>query len=114
MWENAPLADVYRRQLVSLRLAESDRAPDEAMGSSDISHVSRVVPTIHSDFPIGRDLELRTQAFADAVSGPAAKAGLLEAARALALSTHELARCPEIRAAVAAAHRGHYILEIPE
>jgi amidohydrolase len=114
MWENAPLADVYRRQLVSLRLAESDRAPDEAMGSSDISHVSRVVPTIHSDFPIGRDLELRTQAFADAVSGPAAKAGLLEAARALALSTHELARCPEIRAAVAAAHRGHYILEVPE
>jgi len=114
MWVNAPLADVYRRQLVALGLRETSHAPDEAIGSSDITHVSRVVPTIHPNFPIGSDLELHTRAFAQAVCEPAAREGLLEAARALALSTHELARRPELRAEVAAAHRDHYIVKVGE
>jgi metal-dependent amidase/aminoacylase/carboxypeptidase family protein len=99
---NLALAGVYRRQLERLGLAESPHAPDESIGSSDISHVSRVVPTIHPNFPIGKNLALHTRAFAEAAAGPGGEAGLLEGARALALTVQELARLPEVRAAVAA------------
>ncbi len=103
MRPNPELAAVYRRQLERLGLPETAHAPDESIGSSDITHVSRVAPTIHPNFPIGRDLQLHTRAFARATTGPAGEAGLLEAARALALTIHELARSPAARAAVARA-----------
>jgi amidohydrolase len=101
MRPNLALAGVYREQLERLGLAETAHAPGEAIGSSDITHVSRVVPTIHPNFPIGEKLELHTRAFAAATVSPAGEAGLLEAARALALTVHALARSPEQRAAVA-------------
>jgi amidohydrolase len=103
MRPNLPLASVYRRQLEHLGLPETPHAPSEAIGSSDITHVSRVVPTIHPNFPIGRDLQLHTRAFADATASPTGEAGMLEAARALALTIHELTRSESERAAVAQA-----------
>jgi len=105
MRPNLALAAVYRRQLDRLGLPETAHAPDASIGSSDITHVSRVVPTIHPNFPIGPGpLELHTRAFAEATTTPAGEAGLLEAARALALTVLELVRAPEARAAVAAEH----------
>jgi metal-dependent amidase/aminoacylase/carboxypeptidase family protein len=101
MRPNRALAELYRQQLERLGLPETEHAPHEAIGSSDISLVSRVVPTIHPNFPIGRDLKLHTRAFAEATAGPQAEAGLLEAARALALTARELVRCPAAREAVA-------------
>jgi metal-dependent amidase/aminoacylase/carboxypeptidase family protein len=98
---NLALAGLYRRQLERLGLPESPHAADESIGSSDITHVSRVVPTIHPNFPIGSDLELHTRRFAEATLGPAGEAGLLEAARALALTVQELVRSPAGRAEVA-------------
>jgi hypothetical protein len=105
MRPNLPLADVYRRQLAALGLPESPHAPDEAIGSSDITHVSHEVPTIHPNFPIGEDLELHTRAFAEATRTPAGEAGLLEAARAMALTSWELVRSEAVRNAVAQAWR---------
>jgi amidohydrolase len=90
MKPNLPLADVYRRQLQDLGLDESPHAPTDSIGSSDITHVSRVVATIHPNFPIGRDLELHTRAFAEATLSPQGQQGLVEAARALALTALEL------------------------
>jgi amidohydrolase len=105
MRANLPLAAVYRRQLERLGLPETPHAPHQAIGSSDITHVSRAVPTIHPNFPIGRRLELHTRAFAEATESPQGEAGLLEAARALALTVHELARDPELRREVREAAR---------
>ena len=65
---NLPLAACYRRQLERLGLAESDHPPDAHIGSSDITHVSRVVPTIHPNFPIGEGLEIHSRAFAEAAA----------------------------------------------
>jgi amidohydrolase len=101
MRPNLELAACYGRQLAALGLPESGEAPDASIGSSDITHVSRVVPTIHPNFPIGTDLKIHTRAFADATATPAGEAGMLEAARALALTVHELARADAVRAAVA-------------
>jgi amidohydrolase len=101
MRANPALAACYRRQLERLGLAETDHEADAHIGSSDITHVARVVPTIHPNFPIGTHLQLHTREFEAAARSPAGEAGLLEAARALALSIHELARSPELRARVA-------------
>jgi amidohydrolase len=95
MRPNRALAELYRRQLERLGLAETEHAPDQAIGSSDITHVSQVLPTIHPNFPIGRDLQLHTRAFARATVSAEGEAG------ALALTAWELARRPEARAAVA-------------
>jgi len=103
MRPNLPLADCYREQLQRLGLAETPHAPDQAIGSSDITHVSRVVPTIHPNFPIGARLELHTREFAAATTSAEGEAGLLEAARALGLTVHALASSEARRTAVAAA-----------
>jgi amidohydrolase len=100
MRANLPLADAYRRQLVFLGLAETAHAPEAAIGSSDVTHVSRAVPTIHPNFPIGEGLALHTRAFADAAASAAGEAGLAEAARALALSVEELVSDATVRAEV--------------
>ncbi len=102
MHANLALAGIYRDQLAALDLPETPHAPGEAIGSSDITHVSRVVPAIHPNFPIGDDLQLHTREFAEATTSAQGEAGLLEAARALALTTQVLARSREARAAVAA------------
>jgi amidohydrolase len=100
MRPNLALADCYRRQLQALGLPETDHPPDAHIGSSDITHVSHALPTIHPNFPIGEGLQLHTRAFAEATTTPAGEAGLIEAASALALTVHELLRCPETREAV--------------
>jgi amidohydrolase len=108
MRPNLTLAGVYRRQLERLGLSETTHAADASIGSSDITHVSQVVPTIHPNFPIaraGERLELHTRAFAEATTGPQGDAGLREAARSLALTIRELARSPSLRAEVAEEHR---------
>ena len=102
MRPNLALAALYRNQLDRLGLEETPHQPSEAIGSSDITHVSRVVPTIHPNFPIGSDLKIHSREFAEAVASPQAEAGMLEAARALALTAHEFARCEKARRAVAA------------
>ncbi|MBW2270340.1 MAG: amidohydrolase [Deltaproteobacteria bacterium] len=102
---NLPLAAVYRAQLESLGLAETPHPPAARIGSSDITHVSQVTPTIHPNFPIGAGLQLHTRAFAAAAGSARGEAGMLEAARALALTCLALARDPEARRAVAEAIR---------
>ena len=101
MRANLALASVYRRQLERLGLPETAHLPTQSIGSSDITHVSRVVPTIHPNFPIGADLKLHTREFAEATTRPKGEAGLLEAARALALTVQELVRNEATRRAVA-------------
>ncbi|MDX1650349.1 MAG: amidohydrolase, partial [Myxococcota bacterium] len=103
LWPCLPLVGAYREALTAMGLAETDHAPDRAIGSSDVTHVSRVVPTIHPNFPIGTGLQLHTRAFADAAASGAGLAGLEEAARALAATVAAWALDPALRDAVAAA-----------
>ncbi len=106
MHANLPLASAYRRQLDFLGLEETAHAPTDSIGSSDITHVSRVVPTIHPNFPIGRNLELHTRGFAEATVSREGREGLLEAAGALALTVLELVESADVRSEVARAFEG--------
>jgi amidohydrolase len=101
MKPNLPLADTYRRQLKRLGLAETDHSPSQSIGSSDITHISQVVPTIHPNFPIGEKLSLHTRAFADATTAPLGEAGLLEGARAMALTVAEILASRELESEIA-------------
>ena len=103
MKANLPLATSYRDQLTALGLRESHHAPDQAIGSSDITHVAQVVPTIHPNFPIGDGIALHTREFAEATATPRGAAGLLEGARAMALTVLELVRSETLRAEIRAA-----------
>jgi metal-dependent amidase/aminoacylase/carboxypeptidase family protein len=103
MKANLPLAAAYRRQLEFLGLEESNHAPSQAIGSSDITHISRVVPTIHPNFPIGENLALHSRAFAEATATERGAAGLLEGARAMALTVVDLAGSAQLRDQVASA-----------
>ncbi len=103
MKANLPLAATYRRQLEFLGLEESNHAPSQAIGSSDITHISRVVPTIHPNFPIGENLALHSRAFAEATATERGAAGLLEGARAMALTVVDLASSAQLRDQVASA-----------
>jgi amidohydrolase len=102
MKANLTLAALYRRQLEELDYPESVHGPADSIGSSDITHVSRVVPTIHPNFPIGSDLQLHTREFAAATQTQAGETGLVEAARALALTVRDLARNGKLRERVRA------------
>ncbi|MBW2448624.1 MAG: peptidase dimerization domain-containing protein, partial [Deltaproteobacteria bacterium] len=104
MWPNLPLAVCYGRQLERLGLPETGHAPDQNIGSSDITHVSHALPTIHPNFPIGRSLQLHTREFAAATTTPAGEAGLVEAASALAGTVQDLFQQPALRAEVRRAH----------
>ena len=105
MKANLPLASAYRRQLDYLGLVETDHGPSDAIGSSDITHISEVVPTIHPNFPIGENLALHTRPFAEATDTPRGRAGLLEGARAMALTVIELADSEPLRNEVVSAAR---------
>ncbi len=106
MKANLSLAGSYRRQLSSLGLAETGHAPDQNIGSSDITHISRVVPTIHPNFPIGTGIALHTRAFAEATTSEAGAAGLLEGARAMALSVLEIVESADLRKQIADEDQG--------
>ena len=96
---DAPEPRARRRLPPPARAARAARepphAPTESIGSSDITHVSRVVPTIHPNFPIGARPEApHARVRRRPTTRPGGEAGLLEAARALALTVLELARSP--------------------
>ncbi|MCP5044570.1 MAG: M20 family metallopeptidase [bacterium] len=110
MKANLPLAGAYRRQLDYLGLEETRHAPDEAIGSSDITHISQAVPTIHPNFPVGTDLALHTREFAEATASEQGEAGLLEGARAMALTVIEMAASQALREGVARAGHGEQLV----
>jgi len=106
MKANLPLASAYRRQLDYMELPETDHAPTQAIGSSDITHISRVVPTIHPNFPIGDDIPLHTRAFSEATTTARGDAGLLEGARAMALTVLEMTEDRSLIDEIALADKG--------
>jgi hypothetical protein len=61
-----------------------------------------VVPTIHPNFPIGDALQLHSREFAAAAASPEGEKGIVEAARALALTVLEVTLDPDLQAEIAA------------
>jgi amidohydrolase len=104
---NQTLLDLFAANMATVGLAEGAAIPDR-LGSSDIGNVSQVVPAIQPMIGIApTGMAIHTRDFAAAAVQPLALAGLLAAAKTMALTTYDLLADPaRVRAAKAEFARG--------
>src|SRR5262249_34200162 len=84
------MLDLFAANMRSVGLCEGEPIPDR-LGSSDIGNVSHVIPAIQPMIGIAPEgMAIHTRDFADAAVKPLARAGLLAAAKTMALTTFDL------------------------
>jgi amidohydrolase len=97
---NQTLLDLFAANMTTVGLSEGPPVSDR-LGSSDVGNVSQVIPTIQPMIgiaPIGT--AIHTREFEAAAVKPLAQAGLLAAAKTMALTTFDLLADPaRVRAA---------------
>ncbi len=96
MNSNKVLLDLFAANMKTAGLAEGEPIPDR-LGSSDVGNVSQVIPTIQpmvAIAPLGTAIHSRE--FADAAVKPLARAGLLAAAKTMAMTTLDLLEEPAL------------------
>jgi metal-dependent amidase/aminoacylase/carboxypeptidase family protein len=87
---NDALLDTFRANMKALGVTEAPPVIDR-LGSSDVGNVSRVIPTIQPLVKIAPDgTPIHSRAFEAAAVTPIARAGLLDAAKAMAMTTADL------------------------
>ncbi len=97
---NPTLVDTFRRNLLTLGVTESPE-DKEHLGSSDVGNVSQVVPTIQPLVKIAPDgTPIHSRAFEAAAVSPLAREGLVIAAKALALTAHDVLADPALLARI--------------
>lgn len=90
MNSNKVLLDLFAANMKTAGLVEGEPIPDR-LGSSDIGNVSQVIPAIQpmvAIAPLGT--AIHTREFADAAVKPPARAGLVAAAKTMAMTTFDL------------------------
>jgi len=90
MNSNKVLLDLFATNMKTAGLVEGEPIPDR-LGSSDIGNVSQVIPAIQpmvAIAPLGTAIHSRE--FADAAVKPPARAGLVAAAKTMAMTTFDL------------------------
>ncbi len=91
---NPVLLDLFAANMATVGLKEGDAIPDR-LGSSDIGNVSRVVPAIQPMIEIAPPgTAIHTREFAAAAVAPLARAGMLAAAKTMAMTTFDLLADP--------------------
>jgi metal-dependent amidase/aminoacylase/carboxypeptidase family protein len=97
---NQTLLDLFAQNMRAVGLAEDAPVPDR-LGSSDVGNVSQVVPTIQPMIAIApTGTAIHSREFVEAAVTPLARAGLLAAAKTMALTTYDLLADPaRVRAA---------------
>jgi metal-dependent amidase/aminoacylase/carboxypeptidase family protein len=98
MKRNAALEDAYEANLRFLGLEVGEFPADESIGSTDCGNVSRALPAIHPYFRVvARGPQHHTPEYAEISRSEPALRGMLEAAKAMALTGLDLLRRPELR-----------------
>jgi amidohydrolase len=96
MKRNQTLADAFRVNMRRVGVAESPELR-ERLGSSDVGNVSQVIPTIQPYVKIAPDgTPWHSRAFAEAAASPLARAGLIAAAKVMAMTTLDLLSDPAL------------------
>jgi len=96
MRNNPPLAQLFTKNMQSLgrQILLSD--PDNAFGSTDMGNVSQLVPSIHPFVAIAeKDVLLHSPEFVVAAASETGTKGMLDAAKALAMTVVDLIASPE-------------------
>ena len=101
MRRNRALEDAYSRNLRLIGIEPDTWPPDRPIGSTDFGNVSQVVPGIHAYFKLGPDhITAHTPEFVEASRSEEGLAGMMSAAKAMALTGFDLTEDGELRAAV--------------
>jgi amidohydrolase len=101
MRNNLTLAELFRQNMCSLGRDPVLSNPDVSFGSTDMGNVSHLVPAIHPYVAISRKgIQVHTTEFAAAAASEAAIKGMLDAAKALAMTAVDLLTNQEILAKV--------------
>jgi len=98
---NITLAQLFRQNMESLGRKMQLSDPNKSFGSTDMGNVSQLVPSIHPSVAIAPvEVVTHSPEFALAAASEAGIRGLLDAAKALALTVTDLIANPEIFAKV--------------
>jgi amidohydrolase len=91
MESNMILASLFKHNLESLGRDVEDFDPRSGLGSTDMGNVSQVVPSIHPTIAIApREVLIHTPEFAAATVSEAGHSGLLDAAKAMAMTVADI------------------------
>jgi len=94
---NLTLARLFRQNMQSLGRKVKLSDPSETFGSTDVGNVSQLVPSIHPQVAIAlEEVIAHSPQFALAAASEAGSRGLLDAAKALAMTVVDLVANPEI------------------
>jgi amidohydrolase len=98
---NLALARLFRQNMQSLGRKVLLANPSKAFGSTDMGNVSQLVPAIHPDVAIApKEVIAHSPEFAQAAASEAGIKGMLDSAKALAMTIVDLVSSPEIVARV--------------
>jgi metal-dependent amidase/aminoacylase/carboxypeptidase family protein len=88
------MLDLFAANMKAVGLSEGQAIPDR-LGSSDIGNVSQIIPAIQPMVAIApTGMAIHTREFADAAVKPLARAGMVAAAKTMALTTLDLLADP--------------------
>ena len=97
MRNNLTLARLFKQNMESLGRRVKLVDPDSAFGSTDMGNVSQLVPSIHPEVAIApEDVIVHSPEFALAAASEAGSRGLLDAAKAMAMTVVDLVSSPEV------------------
>jgi amidohydrolase len=104
MWTNAPLAAAYQANLEQLGRQIVHAPADQISGSTDMGNVSKILPSIHPMIAIAPPrVALHTQEFAQYAASEDGQRGVLDGAKALALTGIDVLSTAALRDAMRAA-----------
>ncbi|MGQ9573239.1 MAG: M20 family metallopeptidase [Dehalococcoidia bacterium] len=107
MRSNRPLAEAYRRNMETLGRQVRERDSRRSLGSTDMGNVSAMVPAIHPTVAIAPpDVPIHTPEFRDASASEAGHRGLVDAAKAMAMTAVDVLVDADLRRRIEEDFRG--------
>ena len=98
MRTNSPLAEAYRSNLAAVGREVTDDESRRSMGSTDMGNVSALLPAIHPTIAIApREVSAHSPEFARWAASEDGHRGLLDAAKALAMTAVDVLVVAELR-----------------
>lgn len=93
---NPVLAELFSKNLTALDRVISEPAPDERMGSTDMGDLSHLIPCIHPYLAtVPHSVNLHSQEFVEHCLSTTARKAVMDAAKALAMTTWDLLAFPD-------------------
>ena len=97
MRNNLPLAQLFAQNMQSLGRDITLSGSNEAFGSTDMGNVSQLAPSIHPSVAVAeKGISVHSSQFVSAAASEAGIKGMLDAAKALAMTVVDLVASPEI------------------